>query len=94
MVLPFTVMVSPTAKLTERELVFAPPDSAVEPLILVGVVSALLTDAPLVALSRYGSGGVPTVLGLTVKSPTFSSSEPGMDVSCLVVSGYDARLAR
>ena len=59
-----------------------------------GLGGALLTDAPLVALSRYGSGGVPTVLGLTVKSPTFSSSEPGMDVSCLVVRGYDARLAR
>ena len=49
---PFTVIVSPAAKLADSELVFAAPDSAVVPLILVGVVSALFTDAPLPTLSR------------------------------------------
>src|ERR1700752_5092933 len=91
---PFTVMVSPAAKPAESALVFAAPDKVVAPVILVGVVRALLTEEPLTALSRNGSGGVPTVLGLTVKSPTLSSSEPGTEVSCFVVSGYDARLAR
>ena len=67
----------------------AAPESKVAPVLATDGVILLLCCVPVVEESMGGAAGVPSVTGLwpELNDPGCSSSDPGTEVSCLVVSG-------
>ena len=53
----------------------------------MGTESLLFCAEPMVEASVGGGAGVPSATGLELNDPGCSSSDPGTEVSCLVVSG-------
>src|SRR6476620_7540136 len=98
-VVPFTVMVSPTAKFVAIESEPAAPDSAVAPVMGAGTAALLLTELPVLVASVKGVAGVPIIWGLkpAVKSAGFrpprAANEPGAAVLLATVAGLVGRLA-
>jgi len=84
-----TVIVSLRTKLVVSEFVPAAPFNSVEVEICAGVgVALLFLLAPVVVASPKGVAAVPSERGLPdAKSAGCSSSDPGIELSCLVVSG-------
>src|SRR6266446_3806002 len=89
MIVPLTVTVSRGAKFAPIEFVAGAPESSVKGLIGAGGAALLFCAEPGVLESAKGVGGVPAVTGFlpAEKSAGRNNSDPGTDLSCLLVNG-------